>query len=244
VAGGAGMNKPQRYTSRVIARDQYSPKVFLFTLQIEQDQTIDFLPGQFVSVQVGAALTRQYSIASPPSRNSTLDLLVDVAPGGPGSQFFIQQDVGSTIQFIGPMGKFVLEKEEGTIIFLATGTGIAPFKSMLDDLFEKQKAHNDYNKRSIHLFLGFRYEQDIFWHDYFEQKIHEQPNFQYVVTLSQPDEHWQGKRGYVQTRIDPQLLTRPDIEIYICGGNHMVKGSLEYLRSQKISEDKLHFEPF
>lgn len=237
------MNTPQRYQGNVVTREQFSQKVFLFTIQLEQPETISFTAGQFVSVQVAQNITRQYSIASTPTRNSTIDLLVDIAPGGPGSQFFASQQVGGTIQFIGPMGKFVLEREDGHIVFLATGTGIAPFKSMLDNLFEKQKDGINTNQH-LYLYYGFRFEQDVFWHEYFEQKQKEHPNFHYMLTVSQPGENWIGCKGYVQACIDKQLLTQTDTEIYICGGRAMVKGTLEYLRTEHIPEERLHFEPF
>lgn len=236
--------KPQRYQARVIHKEPFSSKVFLFTLQLETPQTISFTPGQFLSVQVGPNINRSYSIASAPSRNNTIDLLVDVAPGGPGSQYFLKEEVGAPVSFIGPMGKFVLEKEEGTIVFLATGTGVAPFKSMLDHLFEKQKAAQDYHLRQVYLYLGFRHEENVFWHEYFESRAHENPNFHYLITLSQPTEQWLGCRGYVQSCIDTQLLIRPDSHIYLCGGRNMVKGTLEYLRQNKTPENQLHFEPF
>lgn len=238
------MEKPQKYQAHVAHKEMFSSKVFLFTLQLDAPETISFTPGQFLSITVAPGINRSYSIASSPSRSNTLDLLVDVAPGGPGSQYFLKEEVGQPVSFIGPMGKFVLEKEEGIIMFLATGTGIAPFKSMLDYLFEKQKTAQDFHIRQIYLYLGFRHEENIFWHEYFESKTHENPNFHYLVTLSQPNEQWLGCKGYVQTCVGQQLLARPDSHIYICGGRNMVKGTLEYLREQKVAEDKLHFEPF
>jgi CDP-4-dehydro-6-deoxyglucose reductase len=236
--------KPQKYQARVIQKEMFSSKVFHLTLQLDNPQTINFIPGQFLSIAVGPGANRSYSIASGPSRNTTIDLLVDVAPGGPGSQYFLKEEVGQPVSFIGPMGKFILEKEEGPIVFLATGTGVAPFKSMLEYLFEKQVKDKDFHKRQIYLYLGFRHEENIFWHDYLESRSHEHPNFHYLVTLSQPTEQWLGCRGYVQTCVDTQLFLNPDTQIYICGGRNMVKGTLEFLRAQKVAEDKLHFEPF
>lgn len=238
------MEKPQKYQAHIICKETFSSKVFLFTLQLDSPQTINFTPGQFLSIGVAPGVNRSYSIASSPSRNNTIDLLVDVAPGGPGSQYFLNEQVGTPISFIGPMGKFVMEKEEGSIVFLATGTGVAPFKSMLEYLFEKQKAAQDYAKRQIYLYLGFRHEENIFWHEYFEQKAQENPNFHYKIILSQPPENWAGLKGYVQSWVDPEVLTNSNAEYYLCGGSQMVKGVLEFLREQKVAEDKLYFEPF
>ena len=238
------MNKPQKYKGHVAYKDAYSSKVFLFTIQLDEPQTIEFIAGQFLSISVGNGVTRQYSIASSPSRQTTIDLLVDIGPGGPGSQFFSKLETGNQIECIGPMGKFNLASEEENIVMLATGTGIAPFRSMLDHLFEKQKQFQDFSQRNIYLYLGFRYEENIFWHDYFESKQVENPNFHYTVTLSQPTPAWTGKKGYIQNGIDINLLTEKNTHFYICGGAKMVKGVLEFLHQNNVPEKNLHFEPF
>lgn len=237
------MTKPAPITARIARKIPFSPKVFLFSCQLENPQRMEFRPGQFVSVTVNG-MRRSYSIASTPQEETYFDLLVDVAPGGPGSTFFMDKKEGDILHAIGPMGNFTLKTDEGVIVFLATGTGIAPFKSMLDTLFEKQLVTGDYQKRQIYLYYGFRFEEDMFWDDYFRQMQERHPNFHYLMTLSKPTKKWQGCSGYIQTCMDRQILYHPRAHFYVCGGNKMVQGVVSYLRENKLSDERIHFEPF
>ena len=237
------MSKPAPITARIARKIPFSQKVFLFSSQLENPQRIEFTSGQFISVDVGGT-RRSYSIASTPTEETYFDLLVDVAPGGAGSTFFMNKNVGDEFQGIGPMGNFKLANDDGVIVFLATGTGVAPFKSMIDTLLEKQVVTGDYQKRQIYLYFGFRFEEDIFWDDYFKECAARHSNFHYQLTLSKPTEKWQGCSGYIQTCMDKQVLHNPQTHFYVCGGAQMVKGVVMYLRDNKVAEDKLHFEPF
>jgi NAD(P)H-flavin reductase len=232
------------YTATVSQKQKLSEKVFLVTLTIQNSESITFLPGQFVNITVGDNVKRQYSIASSPSHADTIDLVVDITPGGPGSHYFEALKLGDIVSLSAPMGRFVLVQETGRITFLAAGTGIAPLKSMIDYLLEKQKRQNDSHMRSICFYVSFRFEQDIFLRDYFENYQKEHENFHFSLTLSRPGEHWNGHRGYIQTCIDKELLSDPDSHFYICGGTKMVQGTLQFLREKQISEKQIHFEPF
>ena len=142
------------------------------------------------------------------------------------------------------MGNFSLVREDGVIVFLATGSGIAPFKSILSGLFEKQVMVGDFQNREIHLYYGFRFAEDIFWDDYFKGEAKRHRNFHYQLTLSKPAPEWGGSRGYIQSCIDPETLHHPRAHFYICGGGAMVKGVVAYLREQQIADARIHFEPF
>ncbi|MBI4130088.1 hypothetical protein HY468_02110 [Candidatus Roizmanbacteria bacterium] len=236
--------KPSHYTALVTAKEQLSAKVYRLVCQWQNASQMTFQPGQFINIDVAPGVTRQYSIASSPSHTDQIELLVDVAPGGPGSQYFMKLEAGQTITCVGPMGKFTLVSEEGNIIFLAASTGIAPFRAMIDYVIEQQNQTNDFAKRNIFLYQSFRYEQDIFWRDYFELLETQVPNFHFLLTLSQPNPEWNGCGGYVQACMDKQLLKNPASRFYVCGGTRMVEGVVAYLRENQVPEDKIHFEPF
>lgn len=235
---------PPRHTAVVSGKQQLSEKVFLFDLKIPDEAGIHFTPGQFINVTVGENTRRQYSIASSPSHTNTIQLLVDIAPGGAGSIYFSNLKENETVEISAPMGKFGLHSLTGPIVFLATGTGLAPFKAMIDYLVEQQEKQKDQTCRSIFLYLGFRYAKDIFWKDYLESLEVACNNFHLQIILSKPEDTWNGPRGHVQVCMNQKLLTNPNAHFYLCGGNTMVQGVLEYLRKQKISEDHIHFEPF
>ena len=119
--------KPRNFTSRVVLKEHFTARVFLLTLQLFQPKTIAFTPGQFINVDIGNGLHRQYSIASSSHKRGEIDLLIDIAPGGPGSKYFSEIEEGDTVSFIAPLGRFGLRSSTGTMVFIAAGTGIAPF---------------------------------------------------------------------------------------------------------------------
>jgi len=240
----SSMDKSHYYQATVYRKEQFSPKVFLVTLKLIDPQTISFKAGQFINVEVSGGAKRQYSIASTSSRSTTIDLLIDVGPGGPGSQYYSQLVVGDKVRFSGPMGRFGLAQDTGNIVFLAASTGIAPFKAMIESLLENQAANKDAGRRQMFLYMTFRFEEDIFWKEYFEQLEQTEPNFHFMLTLSKPTEVWKGCQGYVQSCIDKQLLTSDQTHFYICGGPKMVEGVLLFLRENHVPEERIHFEPF
>jgi NAD(P)H-flavin reductase len=232
------------YTARVVKKFALSSKVFLFTFTKPVENQFSFSAGQFINIDVGNNIKRQYSIASSPLGNGTFDLLIDIAPGGPGSKYFEQISEQDSITFSGPMGKFTIASETGELIFLAAGTGIAPFKSMITYLLTKTETSPQEQKPQLYLLLGFRYEQDMFLVDYFQNLQNTYPNFHYTLTLSQPPEGWQGNSGYVQSYIPAELFEKSTSHFYVCGGNNMVQGTLAYLREKNIPDERIHFEPF
>lgn len=225
-----------KYQAKVAKKEKLSAKIYLVSFDLVNPNQISFTPGQFVSLEFGSNLRRSYSIASSSSIHSSIDFLVDIAPGGPGSKFFENVKEGDMVNFLGPMGKFTLACEEGEIVFLATSTGIAPFHSMIDYLLSKGA------KAEIYLYWGFRYQKDIYWKDYFEDLAAKNPNFHFTLTLSRPDKVWQGSCGYVQDHVGENLFGQS--HFYICGGGKMVKGVVDCLEGKNIAEDRIHFEPF
>ena len=236
--------KPRNFTSRVVLKEHFTARVFLITLKLLQPKTITFTPGQFINVDIGNGLRRQYSIASSSHKRDEVDLLIDIAPGGPGSIYFSNLEHDDTVSFTAPMGKFGFASQTGTIVFIAAGTGIAPFKSMIDFTAEEQARRKDYDKRNVYVYLCFRHEKDIFLEDYFEHLSEEQPNVHATIVLSQPGPTWTGRSGHVQENMDDKLFSDTTAHFYVCGGTRMVRGVVDYLRTNCVPESRIHFEPF
>src|SRR5690606_31925502 len=113
---------------------------------------------------------------------------------------------------------FVLpDPVEKDLVMICTGTGVAPFRSMLIDLHKNQKKH-----KNIHLIFGTRHESGILYRDEFEKLEKEMPGFKYSITLSR-DENWNGLKGYVhQVYLEDYKAVRPDVDFYICGWSNMI----------------------
>lgn len=203
-----------------------SEKTKHLEFDIEGVSSFDFVAGQFVSIREPRGekfVTRAYSIASPPRGNNTFDLCLNRVENGFMSNFLCDLAVGETTSFHGPHGLFVLKPEVEDVILVATGTGVAPFRGMVQHLFGCDGSGQQRNGgKQVWLVYGTRYPEDIYYQEEFERMAAEHPDFHYVATLSRALENWTGSRGYVQEHVREIVGQRKDMHVYICGLNDMV----------------------
>ncbi|PSH03777.1 MAG: oxidoreductase [Acidobacteria bacterium] len=213
-------------TARLVKSVLLSEKTKHLEFEVEEVSSFDFLAGQFISVREPRGdkfVTRAYSIASPPRANNTFDLCLNRVDEGFMSNFLCDRELGDTARFHGPHGLFVLKPEVEDVIFVATGTGIAPFRSMVQHLFGMDgSGQQRHGGRQVWLVYGTRYCEDVYYKEEFESLTAEHPNFHYVATLSRAPADWTGNRGYVQEHVYKIVGSRKDVHVYICGLNEMV----------------------
>ena len=157
------------------------------------------------------------------------------------SNFLCDMQAGDEIHCQGPFGDFILRPPLRDTIFIATGTGISPFRSMLHWLLTDQLRHQG---KQFWLVLGSRYERDIYYHDEFLRLASERPNFHYLPTLSRGSVEWQGLRGYVQEHVPGIAQSRTDMHAYVCGLDKMVKANRELLRSLGWDRKSVRYEKY
>ncbi len=200
---------------------------------VDELPAFDFAAGQFISVREPHGdkfITRAYSLASPPRGNNTFDLCLNRVDEGFMSNFLCDRKEGEVASFHGPHGLFVLRPEVEDLIFVATGTGVAPFRGMAQTLFGRDGSGVKRNNgRQVYLVYGTRYPEDVYYRGEFEQLAAEEPDFHYIATLSRPPESWTGARGYVQEHVREIVGQRKDMHVYICGLNEMVSSMRKLL---------------
>jgi ferredoxin-NADP reductase len=235
-------------TARITRSILLSERTKHIEFEILDTSKFDFVAGQFVSVREpkadGKFITRAYSIASDPASNSHFDLCLNRVENGFMSNYLCDREVGDEVHLHGPHGHFVLHDELKDTIFISTGTGVAPFRSMLRWLFQHPER---YGGREFWLLYGTRYEDDIYYREEFEQMQREHSNFHYVATLSRCGESWTGCRGYVQDHLREIVKASPgrDLQTYICGLNDMVSGVRNVLKDEFGWDRKqIHFERY
>lgn len=220
-----------------------------FTKHIELEVTgaprFGFVPGQWLSVKAntpdGEEMTRAYSIASPPSGNGHFAFCLNRVQDGFMSNYLCSLDEGAKIAFQGPFGDFTLRPPLRDTAFIATGTGIAPFRSMLHWLLAESDRHQG---RQFWLLLGARREQDIYYCKEFEHLAAEHHNFHFLPTLSRGEAAWKGLRGYVQEHLAPIVEIRAGMHAYICGLDKMVKANRELLKSLGWDRTSIRYEKY
>jgi ferredoxin-NADP reductase len=220
-----------------------------FTKHIELEVSgvtrFGFVPGQWLSVKTntpeGEEMTRAYSIASPPSENGHFAFCLNRVQDGFMSNYLCNLDQGAKIEFQGPFGDFILRPPLRDTLFIATGTGIAPFRSMLHWLLAESDRHLG---RDLWLLFGARREQDIYYREEFEQLAAGHANFHFLPTLSRGGAEWKGLRGYVQEHLSEIVGTRTDMHAYICGLDKMVKANRELLKSLGWDRTSIRYEKY
>ncbi|HLP93350.1 MAG TPA: FAD-binding oxidoreductase [Saprospiraceae bacterium] len=225
--------------------DNIAPNVRQFQLEVPGVDSFDFKAGQFVTMDLPIGEKRMqrwrsYSIANAPNGSNALELCIVRSASGPGSGFlFDEVKEGSSIRFKGPDGGFVLpETIDRDLVFICTGTGVAPFRSMILDILHSGKPH-----RNIHLIFGARSERDILYREEFEALTQSMPGFRYDVALSR-QEDWNGYKGYVhQIYLQDYASPRPDVAFYICGWSQMIDEAVANLLVQlKYDRSQIHYE--
>ena len=202
------------------------PETYLIRFTFDgEPKVFDYQAGQFISLfaeKDGKSISRPYSIASPPEQKDALELCIKVVEGGFMSNYLHTVAPGTKLKAIAPLGTFVLlEPPDYPIrdtVFIATGTGVAPFVGMISHIF-----HMNYDI-DVHLVFGCRYIHDLIYMDIFEKWEREHPNFHLYATLSRPENSgWKGRSGYVQKVIENEIDRPGEKDVYICGLHNMVE---------------------
>jgi phenol hydroxylase P5 protein len=202
---------------------------------VEDPAPLNFLAGQCVQIEQelnGKTVSLAYSIASPPGGGNSLELCIKPGRKGSPADHLCALRVGSQVRISPPQGDFILQPSEATTIFLAAGTGIAPIRSMIHWLAEKDHKH------PLYLVHGARDEESLFFHNEFIHIAGQRQNFRYIPVLSRPNEHWRGARGYVQHHLHD--ICRKATQAYLCGPPAMVQNASQALGELGWPEHLIH----
>ncbi|MBI4909511.1 MAG: oxidoreductase [Acidobacteria bacterium] len=216
------------------------PDIRHFYYEIPDMEAFPFLAGQFVSLSEmvnGKKVTRAYSIASRPKGN-TFELCINLVQDGIFTPHLFAMKPGDSIEMKGPHGAFLMKKPASNSIFVATGTGIAPFRPMLQETLEVD-SQNEYI-----LVFGVRYENMLMYKDEFDALAHQYANFKFICTVTRPTEAWKGNAGRVQQYVLSSLGDRRDFNVYICGLKEMVNDVRDRLKELGFEKGQIHFERY
>jgi len=148
---------------------------------------------------------------------------------------------GSEITFQGPFGDFILRPPMRDTLFIATGTGIAPFRSMLHWLLADPERHREH---TFCLLFGARTEHDLYYREEFARLAAEHANFHFLPTLSRAEPAWQGLRGYVQDHVPNIVGSRMDMHAFLCGLDRMIKANRELLKGLGWDRRSIRYEKY
>lgn len=231
---------------KVIRIEDETASTKRFWIELTETDRFDFKPGQFVSLELPiheqqSKRSRSYSIASAPDGTNVFELVIVLMEGGLGTSYlFTEAVVGSQFPVRGPMGHFTLPETIDTDIFMVcTGTGIAPFRSMVQHIH-----HNNIPHKDIYLIYGTRKCADgLYLEEMFDLK-QKLPGFHFIPTFSRETSVDEGHCiGYVHA-VYEQLLEekKEESQFYLCGWRDMINDARQRLQQSGVDKKMIHFE--
>ena len=222
--------------------EQATPNTRRFWVELPEMETFSFKAGQFVTLDLPIheqrnKRWRSYSIASMPDKSNVIELVVVHVEGGTASKYiFSNINVGSTFTLRGPQGVFVLpDRIEKDIYMISTGTGIAPFRSMLHYINFHQVPHKE-----INLIFGTRKREDLLYADEMRELEKMIPDFIYRPTLSR--EEWEGDTGYVHSIYEKLCVDKKPAMFMLCGWRAMIDEAKERILKLGYDKKDIHIE--
>ncbi len=229
----------ETFNATLVKIEELTPTVRNFHFEFLEKPRFDFKAGQFVMIEVPRdekMVKKPYSIASPPHWKNKIELCIKKVEGGYVSTYFFDLKPGYVMPMQGPLGNFLIKEPlPDHLLFVATGTGVAPLRGQIYDLLEKKVT------KKLSLILGIRYEDEILFDDEFKALQKQHSNFEYIPTISRPKD-WEGATGYVQDQIKERYPNPDSRQIYACGLVPMVNSLKEYLTNLGYPKEAIHFE--
>ena len=238
------MLQPWR-TGTVIKIEDASETTRRFWIQIPELDVFDFKPGQFVTLDLPIhektnKRWRSYSIASAPDGTNIIELVIVLLEGGLGTTYLFNEiKVGSSITLRGPVGVFTLpETLDKDLYLICTGTGVAPFRSMVHYIHQQKIAH-----QNIHLVFGCRKRSDNLYGQELKALESLENNFYYHPVFSREETTPEGGySGYVHAVYEKLIAAKNPSQFYLCGWKNMIDEAKERILAAGYDKKDIHVE--
>lgn len=230
------------YKTLLTKRTQLNSNTYQYHFDLIEPKEIIFKPGQYVMLKVpsnNGPVSRLYSIASQNTLTSSFDLIIEIVPGGLASDYLFSLSEKTEVIFQGPAGMFGLKENDRTKIFLITGTGIAPVRSILSSRLEDLK-------QKYFLFWGLKKYSDIYLFDEFKRcnlKICLSREQNLGIVPENDKKYFE--IGHVDSCFKKQFSSDLNsFDFYLCGGRLIVESLKQFLLSKNVLLENIHFEKF
>ncbi|MBL0054752.1 MAG: oxidoreductase [Chitinophagaceae bacterium] len=231
-------------TGKVIRIEDETSTTKRFWIEVPELSSFDFIPGQFITMDLPIdpkpnKRLRSYSIASWPNGTNVFELIIVLDKYGTGTHFIFEHlGIGSEVKFRGPQGVFKMrEPLDKDLYLICTGTGIAPFRSMVHHIKNKDIPH-----QHIYLIFGCRTQKDLLFYEELNALQSELPGFKYIPALSR--EEWEGQTGYVHAVYEFMCSDHKPADFFLCGWKGMIDEARERILALGYSEKDIHTEVY
>jgi CDP-4-dehydro-6-deoxyglucose reductase len=227
------------FDGTVAHRRHLTPDTLELGVALPDGADLDYAPGQYLNLVLPEGREpgmrrelRSYSIFSHPAEEGPLRIIAKLIPDGRATTWLSALEPGAPVSFEAPIGSFTLRRPLlGQLAFIATGTGVVPLRSMIYELIEERGI----NSGNVTLLHGVRTESDLFHVDEFRQWESDFSTFNYVPTLSQAHDDWDGACGWVTEHLGMFSLFPEKLQVYLCGNGAMVDDAIQAFDQKGVS---------
>jgi CDP-4-dehydro-6-deoxyglucose reductase len=241
--GGSSDYPIRKMPTRVASITRAAPDVAIVTLQLPANEALAYRAGQYIEFLLKDGKRRAYSLACAPTLERPLELHIRHLAGG----LFTDHVFGAMkerdiLRFEGPLGSFFLREEsDKPIVLLASGTGFAPVKALVEHLMHLKST------RPVRLYWGGRRPQDLYMDELCQAWTTTLPDFTYVPVVSDalPEDNWTGRTGYVHAAVMQDIPDLSGWQVYACGAPVMVDAARnEYVAQCGLPADEFYADAF
>lgn len=202
----------QKVAARVMGKEPLADDVVKLTCKLAPGTVFNYVPGQYVDLTIKNIVTRSYSMATAEAVDGCIELHVRLVPGGQATPMIFEEvQLKNVVTIEGPFGTFYLRDSDAPAIFLASGTGFAPIKALMEQLIASGSG------RRVHLYWGGRAAQDLYMDHLCRQWQAELDWFEYTPVLSDDISGWSGRTGFVHAAVIEDYSDLSPYQVYACG---------------------------
>ncbi len=225
---------------RVHEMNRLADDVMQLLIKLPASERLQFLPGQYIDILLEDGRHRSFSIANAPHNDDFLELHVRLVEGGQfTSRVFNTMQPKDLLRIEGPHGSFFYREDaRDELLMIAGGTGFAPLKGIIEHILSEQ------DTRPIYLYWGVRTEGDLYMRDLAEQWAAEHDNIHFVPVLSEPDDSWKGRTGYVHDAVLSDFDDLSIFDIYACGPPAMIKAAESSFQDKGMRKEQFYYDSF
>lgn len=233
----------KKMPSRIAKLEKLSDDVMLVSLQLPANERLQYRAGQYIEFMLKDGKRRSYSMANAPHLDAQISLHIRHMPGGVFTdQVFSTLKERDILRFEGPHGSFFLREEsDKPIILLASGTGFAPIKALVEHLIFIE------SKRPVTLYWGGRRPADLYMHALCLEWAQTLPHFKYVPVISNAEatDAWQGRTGFVHQAVMADHADLSGYQVYACGAPIVVESAQrDFVQQCHLPADEFYADSF
>lgn len=213
--------------------------VMEMTLKLPASEALRFHAGQYLDFLLPDNKRRSFSMSAAPAGDNFLELHIRHVEGGLFTdKVFSSMKEKDLVRIEAPLGNFYVHGDDRPMIFMAGGTGFAPIKAMLEQLFAQQ------DDRPMYLYWGVRAQADLYMDSIVKTWCSRHENLTYVPVLSEPEADWQGRKGWVHEAVLEDFASLGEYDIYMSGPPPMINAAKPAFLAQGADDDTMYSDSF